>query len=145
ILLIVILLAILGAIAGMLWSGRLGRQPDNRLSLSGNIELTQVDISFKVPGKLVELNVKEGSTVKKGDVIARIDRAQVEQQRTRDEAGVLAAQSQYQQMLTAIQWQRATVDSDIALRKADIRAAQAKLAELLAGARPQEIQQARAS
>lgn len=145
ILLIVVLVVIIGAVAGILWSGLLGRQHDNRLALSGNIELTQVDISFKVPGKLVELNVKEGSVVKKGDVIARIDRVQVEQQRARDEAGVLAAQSQYQQMLTAIQWQRATVESDIALRKADIRAAQAKLAELLAGARSQEIQQARAS
>jgi membrane fusion protein YbhG len=145
ILVILILVVIIGAVAGILWSGLLGRKHDNRLALSGNIELTQVDISFKVPGKLVELNVKEGSVVKKGDVIARIDRVQVEQQRTRDEASVLAARSQYQQLLTAIQWQRATVESDVALRKADIRAARAKLAELLAGARPQEIQQARAS
>ena len=32
----------------------------------GNIELTQVDISFKVPGKLVERTVDEGDFVKKG-------------------------------------------------------------------------------
>ena len=36
-----------------------------RLSVSGNLELTQVDISFKVPGKLIALNVDEGTTSKK--------------------------------------------------------------------------------
>ena len=31
------------------------KTPDNRILLSGNIELKQVDISFKTPGRLVEL------------------------------------------------------------------------------------------
>ena len=53
--------------------GRLHPKSTNTLSVSGNLELTQVDISFKVPGKLVELNVDEGYYVKKGQVIARID------------------------------------------------------------------------
>ena len=141
----ILLFIILAAVAGVLWSGRLFRPRENRLTVSGNIELTQVDVSFKVPGKLVELNVSEGQSVKKGDVIARIDRAQMERQRDRDQAGVTAAQSQYEQARTAIQWQRETLQNDIALRRADIRAAQAHLDELLAGSRPQEIQQARAA
>ena len=126
------------------YSTRAQKDP-NRLPVSGNIELTQVDISFKVPGKLIELDVDEGTFVKKGMVIARIDREQVEQQRSRDEASVAASQSQYQQMETAVRWQTETLESDIALRKAEVRAAQAKLDLLLAGSRPQEIQQAHAA
>jgi HlyD family secretion protein len=117
----------------------------NTLSVSGNLELTQVDISFKVPGKLIELNVDEGTFVKKGMVIARIDRDQMEHQRSRDEASLLGSQSQYEQTETLVQWQSRTLDSDIDLRKAEIRAAQAQLDQLLAGSRPQEIQQARAA
>jgi HlyD family secretion protein len=142
----VLLLVILAAAGFYLWSGRLfSRKDPNRLPVSGNIELTQVDISFKVPGKLVELDVDEGAFVKKGQVIARIDRNQVEQQRSRDEASVAASQSQFQQMETSVKWQRATLESDIALRKAEVRAAQARLDLLLAGSRPQEIQQAQAA
>jgi HlyD family secretion protein len=146
ILLIIILLLVLGGVAaGVLKSGWFNRGNDNRLAVSGNLELTQVDISFKVPGKLVELNVDEGSWVKKGMVIARIDREQVERQHTRDEAGVNSAESQLVQGQTSIQWERQTLESDIALRKAELRAAEAQLDQLLAGSRPQEIQQARAA
>jgi HlyD family secretion protein len=48
-------------------------------------------------------------------------------------------------METAVRWQRETLESDVALRKAEVRAAQARLDQLLAGSRPQEIQQSRAS
>jgi HlyD family secretion protein len=141
----ILLLVAAGVAAGFYWSGRFSRDHANQLLLSGNLELTQVDISFKVPGKLVELNVAEGTFVKKGTVIGRIDREMVSQQRNRDEAGVTSAESQYQQMETGIQWQRQTLESETALRKAEQRAAQAQLDQLLAGARPQEIQQVRSA
>ncbi len=141
----VFLLVILAAAGFYLWSGRFSRKDPNRLTVSGNIELTQVDISFKVPGRLIERSVDEGAFVKKGMLIARIDRDQIESQRNRDEASVQASQSQFQQIETGVRWQRATLESDIALRKAEVRAAQAKLDLLLAGSRPQEIQQSRAA
>ena len=84
ILFLVILVALAAVAAGVLRSGWFNHANDNRLAVSGNLELTQVDISFKVPGKLIELNVDEGSFVKKGMVIARIDRDQVERQRNRE-------------------------------------------------------------
>ena len=140
-----VLLVIAGAASAVYLSDWLHPKSNNTLSVSGNLELTQVDISFKVPGKLVQLNVDEGDFVKKGMLIARIDRDQVERQRNRDEASLAASESQYQQSETSIQWQRQTLESDIALRKAELRAAQAQLDQLLAGSRPQEIQQARAA
>src|SRR5581483_10894168 len=141
------LLALLAiaAVAGYFIYDHLHPKNTNTLSVSGNLELTQVDISFKVPGKLIELDVDEGNYVKKGQVIARIDRDQVLSQRNRDEASLTNSQMQYDQMETSVQWQRRTLESDVALRNAELRASQARLAAQVAGSRPQEIQEARAA
>jgi HlyD family secretion protein len=48
-------------------------------------------------------------------------------------------------METSVQWQRHSLESDIALRTAELRASQARLAALVAGSRPQEIQESRAA
>lgn len=141
----IIVVAVAAAAAGYYIYGRMHPANPNTLAVSGNLELTQVDISFKVPGKLVELDVDEGAYVKKGMVIARIDRDQVESQRARDEASLHNSQSQYEQMETSVQWQRRTLESDVALRTAELRASQARLAALVAGSRPQEIQESRAA
>ena len=141
---IVVLIAV-AAVGGYYIYGRLHPKNTNTLNVSGNLELTQVDISFKVPGKLIELNVDEGYYVKKGQVIARIDKDQVQSQRTRDEASLNNSQFQFDQMETSVQWQRRTLESDVALRTAELRASQARLAALVAGSRPQEIQESRAA
>lgn len=59
----------------------------------------------------------------------------------RDQASVASAQSNYEQLETSIAYQKATIESDIASRVADQAQAQAKLDELLAGSRRQEILQ----
>ncbi len=142
---IVVLLAVLAAGALLAMRAGLFRKEDpNRVRLSGNIEVTQVDISFKAPGRLVELNVRDGSKVAKGDVIARIDPASAAAQRDREQAGVQAASAQLVQMRTAIDYQRASIEGDVELKAADLRQAEARLAELVAGSRPQEVRTARA-
>jgi HlyD family secretion protein len=141
----ILLVAALAVAAGLLWSGWFNRDHGNRLLLSGNIELTQVDIAFKVPGKLVERTVDEGAKVTKGMLIARIDRDQVDRQRSRDEAGLNSAESQFQQTETQVQWQKVTLENDIALKQAQVKEAQARLDALLAGSRTQEVQQARSA
>ncbi|MFN7935027.1 MAG: HlyD family efflux transporter periplasmic adaptor subunit [Bryobacteraceae bacterium] len=142
---IVLLLIVLGAIATwLLRSNWLKKETSNVIRLSGNVEMTQVDIAFKAPGRLVELNVKEGSTVTKDAVIARIDRLTMENQKTRELAGVDSATAQLAQMITAVEFQRQSIDGDLALRQAELRTAEARLAELLAGSRTQEIAAAKA-
>lgn len=142
-LLIIILLA---AIGGGIWWWRDAHAGDgNRILVSGNLELTLVDLSFKLAGRMTELNVREGDWVKKGQIIARLDPMQLQQQRLRDQAAVVSAQSNYRQMQTAIAFQKATLESDIAARKAEVNEAQAKLDELLNGSRKQDIQQAQAA
>ena len=45
----------------------------NELTLYGNIEIRQVDLSFQVSGLISKLLKEEGDTVKKGELIATID------------------------------------------------------------------------
>lgn len=141
----VIVPIVTAGIGGVLWSCHRGDAGADRIRLSGNIELTQVEISFKVPGKLVERTVDEGDPVKKGQLVARIDEAQTLRQKNAQEAGVRTAQAQVAQSATAVAWQRETLEGDIALRRAEVQQAQAILDQMLAGARPEEIQQAEAA
>lgn len=137
----IVLLVVIGTAALRWWSA--GRAQGVRVS--GNIELTQVDIAFKLPGKLAERAVDEGQPVKKGMLLARLDAASLLRQREREQAGLASAESQTRQMLTAVQYQKESLAADTELRRAEVRQAEARLRDLLAGSRTQEIEQARAA
>jgi HlyD family secretion protein len=142
---IVIVLVLAAATAAVYAFRGVGRAPSNRLVVSGNIELTEVNISFKTAGRLLERNVDEGDRVTKGQVIARLDRDQLLAQQSRETAGIQSNESQLAQAQTALAWQQATLAGDIEQRKADVASAEARLEELKNGSRPQEIQEARAA
>ncbi len=118
---------------------------DGRIRFSGNIELTQVNIAFKVSGRLAELNVDEGAAVKPGQILARIDRDQLLRQRDREQASFVTAQTMLVQSSTGLDLQKRTWAADLDQRRADVRQAEARLRELEAGSRPQEIQEARSA
>ena len=50
-----------------------------KLQVSGNIEVTQVEASFRLPGKVLERLVDEGETVQAGQILARLDTLDLEQ------------------------------------------------------------------
>ncbi|WP_031497025.1 HlyD family efflux transporter periplasmic adaptor subunit [Bryobacter aggregatus] len=139
---IVIVLAVL--VGGYFAWSRIKPEDENILRLSGNIEFRKIDMSFKTAGKLIELTVDEGDNVKQGMLIARLDREQMTRMRTRDHAGIGVAESNLKQLHTGIEYQRASMESELGLRRAELRQAQAKLQELLDGSRPQDIASARA-
>lgn len=60
----------------------------NTLTLSGNIEAHESLVSFKVPGRIVELPVEEGQLVKQGDLLARIEAEDLRQRVRVDEANL---------------------------------------------------------
>lgn len=126
------------------WWTRSPRDGSNTIRVSGNVELAEVKISFKTAGRLVELLVDEGDVVKKGMTIARLDQAQLLHQRDRERAVLAAAQSQYHQLQTAIEYQQQTVIGQIAQWQAELKQAEAHLRKLLAGSRAQEVEQAQA-
>ncbi|HLY17727.1 MAG TPA: efflux RND transporter periplasmic adaptor subunit [Bryobacteraceae bacterium] len=144
IVLIVIVIAVLGG-AGLLAYRSMHTEVSDRIVVSGNIELTQVDIAFKTAGRLIERTVNEGDPVQKGMVIARLDREQLLRQRDTASAALQTATAQYAESQSALHWQQETMQADIQLKNADLSAAQSQLLQLKNGARPQELQQATAA
>jgi HlyD family secretion protein len=43
--------------------------------LSGNVDIREVNLSFRVGGRLQQVLVDEGATVKAGQILARLDDA----------------------------------------------------------------------
>jgi HlyD family secretion protein len=50
---------------------------DGSMLLSGNVEITETNVGFKIPGRVTEIPVEEGSVVEEGDVLAKIDGAEL--------------------------------------------------------------------
>ena len=77
---VVIIVALIGFFA-------LGRDPE---VMQGQVEVSEYRVSSKVPGRILELRVKEGDYVKVGDTLAVIDapdvRAKMEQARGAEDA-----------------------------------------------------------
>jgi HlyD family secretion protein len=88
-------------------------QTNGLITASGFIEGTEVTIASETSGRIAEMLVDRGDTVKEGDVLVRLDDAVLQSQRLEAEAGLAAAQ--------------------------------ANLARVQAGARPEEIAAAQAA
>jgi HlyD family secretion protein len=133
------------AIAGVVIFRNDGGKSADRIKVSGNIELTEVNVAFKMAGRLVERTVDEGDAVRKGMEIAKLDQEQLLKQRDAAVAAMQGAQALLAQSETALAWQKQTLVADMESRQGDLTSAEAKLLELKTGARPQEIQQAKAA
>ena len=88
-----IVLAILGftavvVIAGMIGYFTLGKADD---VIQGEIEVSEYRVSSKVPGRILELRVKEGDYVHAGDTLAILDAPEVEAKKTQAESAEDAA------------------------------------------------------
>lgn len=87
-----ILLAIIGftavvVVVGVIGFLAIGREPE---VIQGQVEVSEYRVSSKVPGRILEIRVKEGDFVKVGDTLAILDapevRAKMEQARSAENA-----------------------------------------------------------
>ena len=87
-----ILLAIIGfsavvAVVALIGFFAIGRDPE---LIQGQVEVSEYRVSSKVPGRILEIRVKEGDYVKVGDTLAILDapevRAKMEQARSAENA-----------------------------------------------------------
>ena len=121
-----ILLAIVGfaaavIIVALIGFFALGRDPE---LIQGQVEVSEYRVSSKVPGRILEIRVKEGDYVKVGDTLAILDapevRAKMEQaQSAQDAAAALELKAQngarQEQIQGAFQlWQQAKAGLEIA-------------------------------
>jgi HlyD family secretion protein len=141
---VIALVALLGiSIGGYSWNHWRG---ENRrtIKISGNIELTEVEIAFKSAGRLVFLAVDEGDFVKKGELIAKLDQEELSERRNSAQAAFASTESRLGQMTTTIQFQGEQVEGQLARARAELQQVEAALRELEAGSRAQEIETSRA-
>ena len=91
---IVLALIIAGAGAGAyyVWRQSLTALPPGIVASNGRLEADELDISTKFAGRIAELLVTEGSMVKAGQVVARMDTRDLEASLKRAEAQVLQSQ-----------------------------------------------------
>lgn len=74
--------------AGAFTSGRNGE-----LTLYGNVDIREVDMAFRISGRIASMPVEEGETVKRGQLIATLDTAPVEDRVAAASAAVGQAQA----------------------------------------------------
>lgn len=121
-----ILLAIIGFIAVVAIVAAIGyftldRQPE---IIQGEVEVSEYRVSSKVPGRILEIRVKEGDFVRAGDTLAILDapeiRAKMEQARSAENAASAMSDmaqrgARQEQVAGAFQmWQQAKAGLEIA-------------------------------
>jgi HlyD family secretion protein len=106
------LLVMTGVVAYTYLQGRSVNEA-NVIRVSGNIEVTHAEVSFKMAGRVEKRLVSEGETVTQGAIVAILDNADLVH--------------------------------EVAIRQAELWEAYTTLAELEAGYRPEEVEEARAA
>ncbi|HUK54020.1 MAG TPA: HlyD family efflux transporter periplasmic adaptor subunit [Candidatus Binatia bacterium] len=96
---------------------------ESEIKLSGNIEAHESEVSFKVSGRVVDLPVEEGQTLKAGQLIARLDSDDYRQQVAIDEAALQVRDRQLQLALAGNRHQ------DIEAARQSVEDARADLAQ----------------
>jgi HlyD family secretion protein len=118
----VIVILVAAVIAAVLLSGRFWKQRDQGvISLSGNVEVTEVDTGFKIPGRIVDLLTDEGKLVQKGGKIAVLESAELESLMAQSRAVLSEALAKLEELKTGSRPQ------EIAQAAANMKAAEAEL------------------
>jgi len=116
-----------------------------KVSETGAVEpATKVEVKSKVSGRIKNMFVEEGDSVTQGQVMAVLEVPELESQADQIRAQLRASarrvdQAQENYDVTVVRDQR-----EVERAQAAVREAQARLTDLKAGARPQEIAQAQA-
>jgi HlyD family secretion protein len=87
----VVILALIAAV--IIYKQISNKQDMNVLELSGNVEVTEVRVGFKIPGRVLTLLTDEGRTVSPGEKIAVLDSAEYESLVAQNRAGVSNAEA----------------------------------------------------
>ncbi|HEY9090647.1 secretion protein HlyD [Parasphingorhabdus sp.] len=93
-------LIVIAAIAALLIAavatrgfGLFGNDDDGSLTLYGNVDIREVDLGFRVGGRIESIVVEEGEKVKVGELLATLDSASLESRASLADAEISAAQA----------------------------------------------------
>lgn len=115
---IVVAIAAAAAAASYGWLHR-NHNPNGPLVLYGNVDIRQVELAFRHPGRLVAMAFEEGDTVKAGAVMAEIDAQPYRDALAAAEAEVQAARAELEKL------RHGSRPQEIAEAEASVRQAEA--------------------
>lgn len=95
-----LLVVIAGAVAGVFYFKNHQTPVRNAVRVSGNIEITDVEVGFKIPGRVEKRLLSEGEMFKAGQVVARLDNQDLAQEIAQRKAQVAAAQAALTELKT---------------------------------------------
>lgn len=73
--------------------GLFGDGRDKALALYGNVDIREVDMAFRVPGRIAAIPIEEGAQVSKGTLLASLDPAPIADKVAAADAAVAQAQA----------------------------------------------------
>jgi HlyD family secretion protein len=103
----------------------LSAQGDQYVELQGNVDIRQVQLGFRVNGRIAEILVEEGDRVETGAALARLDSAPLENERAAAAAELAVRQADVERL-------------EAGMRPAEIGRAEARVIEARAAARSAE-------
>ncbi len=109
------------------------------ISGNGTIEATEVDLSAKISGKIMQLSVSEGDTATQNQLIAKLDDTELTAAVAQAKAAVETAKSNLADLVAGAR------QEEIAQARANVAAAKSNFENMVAGPRPQEIDTAKAA
>lgn len=77
---------------------RNGEDGTDALTVSGTVEATEADVGFQAPGRIVAIEVREGDRVVEGQVLARLDAAELDARLEAARAQVAMAEAQLSEL-----------------------------------------------
>ena len=140
------LLVLLLAAAGVLYYlffYHAGRQ-DGTIRTSGQIETTEVDMSFRLAGHVSRLHVDEGYQVTRGMLIAELDRQVIQARKEQAAAQLAELEAREASLALSIDIREGVLDAEVKRAKAGVSAADARYQSLKTGSREEEIAEASA-
>ena len=137
----IIAIVVIALISGGYWyETQRAEKTGKNLILFGNVDIRQVDLAFRVGGRVASMRVEEGDTVKTGDVVATLDPIPFRDNFDAVRAAATTAEAQTSNTIA----QHTAAKSQLATAQANLKGAEATLAKVKAGNRVQEIQTAAA-
>jgi HlyD family secretion protein len=124
------------ALAGWVW-WRDRQDTRDVIQASGRIEVTEVNVSSKVTGRVIKRYVDEGADVKAGQLIAVLEGEELET--------LQSAEARLLQARISLRIEPTLVQAQIRQAEENLRSAEERLRLLQAGSRPQEIEEGRAN
>lgn len=121
---LIFLVVVFMGLAALFVASRLRREPDDQIRVYGNIEVTEVDVSFKLAGKVEKRFVDEGDLIQEGELVAELENVELLNEKKIRLAKLAQAEANYKEI------QAGSLPTDIVQSEARLKQTEADFARV---------------